>query len=93
MRIRRYAVTAERDDPDGVTLHLSVEDPAEWEGIPLGSPVILEVEDGVEQLVADLARYRGVLSEQAVGQLGELRPRLLDFLDRAAALAGRRATD
>lgn len=90
MRVRRYGVVGGVEplvdgSPD-LRVTVGPEDPREWEDVPEGSTIVVEVEDTAGGLIRDMSRWRGNLSEEAVGQLRELRPRLLEFLDRARAL-------
>lgn len=87
MRIRRYGEVRDvSPDDGGVLVTVVPERSRDWTDLPRGAVVTVEVEDSPLGLVQDMAQWRGNLSEDAVRQLQELRPRLLEFLDRAVDL-------
>lgn len=92
MTVERYGeIRGVRPQEDGgVLLEVMPEDARDWTETMVGAVVTAQVEDGAGELVRDMARFRGNLGRDAVAQLGELRPRLLEFLDRAALLAEER---
>lgn len=94
MKVRRYGViggvqeAVGRDGSPDLLVTVGPEDARDWLDLPEGATVVVEVEDTRADLVRDMSRWRGNLAEEAVRQLRELRPRLLEFLDRAVELEG-----
>ena len=89
-RIRRYGSVRTVSADDRTVLDTITPDRlGDWSDLVEGTVITVEVEDTETELVRDMAQWRGNLQDEAVAQLRELRPRLLEFLDRAVSLEDR----